>query len=121
MVVADDSLPSPVTTTLHGSFSVYILYVHRSSLLLIMRTRIFKSGNSLAVRIPKELAIAGVSEEVEIERVGNTLVLRPAQRPSLADLPEIFAAFPKSFMAEGREFHEQREREWDLAEPSAKD
>ena len=114
-------LPGSVATALHGRFSMYILYVHRSSLLLIMRTRIFKSGNSLAVRIPKELAIAGVSEEVEIERVGNTLVLRPAQRPSLADLPEIFASFPKSFMAGGREFHEQREREWDIAEPSAKD
>lgn len=86
-----------------------------------MRTRIFKSGNSLAVRIPKELSIAGVSEEVEIERVGNTLVLRPAQRPSLADLPEIFASFPKGFMAGGREFHGQRERDWEGVEPSAED
>jgi antitoxin VapB len=85
-----------------------------------MRTRIFKSGNSLAVRIPKEMAIAGVSEEVEIERVGNTLVLRPAQRQSLADLHEIFASFPKSFMAEDREFHEERDRDWDIAAPSAK-
>ncbi len=31
-----------------------------------MLTRIFKSGNSLAVRIPKELAIAEASQEVEI-------------------------------------------------------
>ncbi|MBP6096903.1 MAG: AbrB/MazE/SpoVT family DNA-binding domain-containing protein [Methyloversatilis sp.] len=85
-----------------------------------MRTRIFKSGNSLAVRIPKEMAIAGVSEEVEIERVGNTLVLRPAQRQSLADLHEILASFPKSFMAEDREFHEERDRDRDIAAPSAK-
>ena len=54
-----------------------------------MRTRIFKSGNSLAVRIPKELAIAGVSEEVEIERAGNTLMLRPAQQKRLAGVGEI--------------------------------
>lgn len=39
-----------------------------------MRTRIFKSGNSLAVRIPKELAFLDPADEVEIERVGSTLV-----------------------------------------------
>ncbi len=94
---------------------MYILYIHRSSFLLIMRTRIFKSGNSLAVRIPKELAIAGVSEEVEIERVGNTLVLRPAQRKSLAGVGEIFAMFSPDFMSEGREFHEELERDWGAA------
>lgn len=121
MVVADDALPNSVTPALHGRLSVYTLYARRSRAILINRTRIFKSGNSLAVRIPKELAIAGVSEDVEIERVGNTLVLRPAQRPSLVDLPEIFASFPKSFMAGGREFHELRERESDLAELFVKD
>ncbi|NCP80740.1 MAG: AbrB/MazE/SpoVT family DNA-binding domain-containing protein, partial [Rhodoferax sp.] len=42
-----------------------------------MLTRVFKSGNSLAVRIPKELAFADGAQDVEIERVGNTLVLRP--------------------------------------------
>ena len=41
-----------------------------------MLTRVFKSGNSLAVRIPKELAIVEASQEVEIERIGNTLVVR---------------------------------------------
>lgn len=77
-----------------------------------MRTRIFKSGNSLAVRIPKELAIGEASQEVEIERVGNTLVVRPVERETLGDLMEILSSFPKSFMAEGREFHEQKERDW---------
>lgn len=77
-----------------------------------MLTRLFKSGNSLAVRIPKELAFLGPADEVEIERVGNTLVLRPVERETLADVPAIFASFPKSFMAEGREFHEQKERDW---------
>lgn len=77
-----------------------------------MLTRIFKSGNSLAVRIPKELAITEASQEVEIERVGNTLVVRPVVQETLGDLMEILASFPKSFMAEGREFHEQQERDW---------
>lgn len=78
-----------------------------------MLTRVFKSGNSLAVRIPKELAIVEVAQEVEIEQVGNTLVVRPVQKETLGALMDIFVSFQKSFMAEGREFHEQKERDWD--------
>lgn len=78
-----------------------------------MLTRVFKSGNSLAVRIPKELAIVDSAQEVEIERVGNTLVVRPVTQETLGDLMEILASFPKSFMAEGRAFHEQKERDWE--------
>jgi len=72
----------------------------------------FKSGNSLAVRIPKELAFAEASQDVEIERVGDNLVIRPVQRRSLAGVMEAFAAFPPDFMSEGREFHEEKERDW---------
>ena len=77
-----------------------------------MRTRVFKSGNSLAVRIPKELANALASQDVEIEKVGDTLVLRPVVKRKLTGLAEAFAAFPPGFMADGREFHEQKERDW---------
>ncbi|MBU2754370.1 AbrB/MazE/SpoVT family DNA-binding domain-containing protein [Acidithiobacillus sp. CV18-2] len=77
-----------------------------------MQTRVFKSGNSLAIRIPKELAIVEASQEVEIERVGNTLVIKPLEKKTLADLPDIFAMFSPDFMAGGREFHEQKERDW---------
>lgn len=77
-----------------------------------MLTKVFKSGNSLAVRIPKELAIVEAAQEVEIERVGNTLVVRPVARETLAGLGEILAMFPADFMAGGREFHEEHERDW---------
>lgn len=79
-----------------------------------MLTRVFKSGNSLAVRIPKELAILDTSEEVEIRRVGNTLVIEAVPRRTLKGLAAKLAAIPVSpdFMAEGREFHEQKERDW---------
>ena len=40
--------------------------------------RIFKSGNSQAVRILKEFKLEG--NEVEIERQGDVLVLRPRRR-----------------------------------------
>ena len=78
-----------------------------------MLTRVFKSGNSLAVRIPKELAIVDAAQDVEIERVGNTLVLRPVEQRTLAGIAEILALFPDDFMAEGREFHPENERNWD--------
>ena len=77
-----------------------------------MLTKVFKSGNSLAVRIPKELGFVDAAQDVEVERIGNTLVLRRLEQETIGDLTEILAAFPKSFMAEGREFHEEQERDW---------
>jgi antitoxin VapB len=77
-----------------------------------MLTRVFKSGNSLAVRIPKELVFADGPQDVEIERKGNALVIRPVESRSLIGLIDAFQAFPEDFMAEGREFHEQKERDW---------
>ncbi len=79
-----------------------------------MLTRIFKSGNSLAVRVPKELAFADGVQDVEIERVGNTLVLRPVVQATIGDLTPILSMFSPDFMAGGREFHEQRKRDWSL-------
>jgi antitoxin VapB len=76
-------------------------------------SRVFKSGNSQAVRIPRELAFDDVSQEVEIERKGDVLVIRPIHREKLTDMAEVLAMFTPDFMAEGREFHEQRERDWD--------
>ena len=84
-----------------------------------MLTRVFKSGNSLAVRIPKELAIVEVSQEVEIERVGNTLVVRPLARKSLAGIGSVFAMFSPNFMATGREVHDERERDWGADDASS--
>ncbi len=77
-----------------------------------MLTRVFKSGNSLAVRIPKELAFVEGAQDIDIERVGNTLVLRPVVQTTIGDLTPILSLFSPDFMAEGREFHEQRERDW---------
>ena len=86
-----------------------------------MLTRVFKSGNSLAVRIPKELGFVDAAQDVEVERVGNTLVLRLVATETLAGIGEIFAMFSPSFMAEGREFHEEQERDWSGVGPSGAD
>jgi antitoxin VapB len=85
-----------------------------------MLTRVFKSGNSLAVRIPKELAFVDGAQDVEVERVGNTLVLRPVVQETIGDLTPILSMFSQDFMAGGREFHEEREREWSGVEKPLK-
>jgi antitoxin MazE len=47
-----------------------------------MKSRIVRIGNSQGIRIPKPvLEQAGLSDEVEIDVRGNTLVIRPARRP----------------------------------------
>ncbi|CAB3800148.1 hypothetical protein LMG28614_05131 [Paraburkholderia ultramafica] len=75
-----------------------------------MLTKVFRNGNSQAVRIPSELAFDSVDIEVEIERVGDELRIRPTRRP-LAGVLKKFARFGPDFMTEGRGEHEQAERE----------
>ena len=61
--------------------------------------RVFRSGNSQAVRIPKEFHIEG--DEVEIIKKGRSLVLRPRRR-SWASLLRSLDGFTDDFMAAGR-------------------
>jgi len=72
-------------------------------------TRAFKNGNSQAVRIPSDLAFERTDIELELERVGDELRIRPARR-SLAGVLAKFARFSPDFMAEGRGDQEQAER-----------
>ena len=56
--------------------------------------RVFKSGNSQAVRLPKEFRLKG--PEVEISRRGDEIVLRekPKKYKGLAEALDILAAMP---------------------------
>ncbi len=76
----------------------------------MLTTKAFKNGNSQAVRIPAELAFERTDIELEIERVGAELHIRPARRP-LAGVLAKFAKFSQDFMADGRGTQEQAERE----------
>jgi antitoxin VapB len=80
----------------------------------MMITRTFKSGNSLAIRIPKEIAFMQNSQQVDIERKGDCLIIRPLVSASLTNLTDVLASFPAGFMAEGRELNDQKERDWPL-------
>jgi antitoxin VapB len=73
-------------------------------------TRAFRNGNSQAVRIPAELAYDRTDLELEIERVGDELRIRPARR-SLSGVLQKFASFDPNFMSEGRGEQEQAERD----------
>jgi antitoxin VapB len=44
-----------------------------------MRTKVFKSGNSQAVRIPAEIAFADMNAELEITRTGDVMTIYPAR------------------------------------------
>jgi antitoxin VapB len=70
--------------------------------------KVFRSGNSQAVRIPKEFQIEGT--EVEIRRRGDTLILRP-KRKSWASLLESLAKFSDDFAEGGREQPGSQERD----------
>ena len=73
-------------------------------------TRAFKNGNSQAVRIPADLAYERTDMELEIEREGDEIRIRPARR-SLAGVLTKFAQFSPDFLAAGRGDQEQAERD----------
>ena len=74
----------------------YRIYMKRSVTKL---TKVFWSGNSQAVRIPREFLIE--SDEVEIGKRGDTIVLRPRKR-SWGQLWESLEQFSGDFMSEAR-------------------
>jgi antitoxin VapB len=61
--------------------------------------RVFRSGNSQAVRLPKEFRLK--SKEVEIFRRGEEIVLREKEK-GLARAFEILANLPDDFLPDGR-------------------
>ena len=73
-------------------------------------TRLFRNGNSQAVRIPAELAYERSDLDLEIERCGDELRIRPAGRPITGAL-EALSSFSSNFLAEGRPEQEQVDRE----------
>lgn len=52
--------------------------------------KVFKHGNSQAVRLPKEFRVEGT--EVEVSRVGRVIILRP-KKLSYEDLVAAFSGF----------------------------
>jgi antitoxin VapB len=70
--------------------------------------RVFRSGNSQAVRLPKEFRLNG--KEVEIFRRGDEIVLREKEK-GLARAFEILAGLPDDFLPEDRNDTPPQERD----------
>ena len=73
--------------------------MEEGALMATKKTRLFMSGNSQAVRIPREFQLDG--DEVEIQQRGNTLVIRP-KKLSWAPLMDSLKKFTADFMVQGR-------------------
>jgi antitoxin VapB len=76
-----------------------VYYLLEARILSMSKARIFKSGNSQAVRLPKEFRFD--VDEVEIQRRGDEIVLRKVKRNLLYAFAAL-AAMPEDFMAGGR-------------------
>lgn len=76
----------------------------------MQNTKVFKNGNSQAIRIPADIAYERMDIELEIEREGDEIRIRPARR-SLSGVLSKFAKFSQDFMKAGRGDQEQTERD----------
>jgi antitoxin VapB len=70
--------------------------------------RIFQSGNSQAVRLPKDFRFD--VDQVEIFRRGDEVVLRPL-RPSAAIVFDALVALPADMLESGRDDTPPQDRE----------
>ena len=75
----------------------------------MVKTRLFKNGDSQAVQIPDELAYSNWDIDLVIEREGDELRIRPAAR-RMGDVLGALARFPADFMSEGRDLNAEGER-----------
>lgn len=67
---------------------------------IVATTRVFKSGNSQAVRLPKEFSVK--SKVVEILRRGDEIVLREPGK-GLGRAFEVLTELPEDFLVEERQ------------------
>lgn len=61
--------------------------------MVTVTTKTFKSGNSEAVRLPKEVAF-GVGVELTIVRSGDVMTITPKKRVTGPELAEIMGRLP---------------------------
>lgn len=80
-----------------------------------VRAKIFKSGNSVALRLPKSLGLKAGDEMVLHETRGGFVAEAASEKPRLIDLTGIAGSIPglKPIAAKDRLF-EDRELDWDL-------
>ncbi|WP_082820384.1 type II toxin-antitoxin system VapB family antitoxin [Desulfuromonas sp. DDH964] len=75
-----------------------------------VRTRVFKSNKSQAVRLPKAIAFPDSIQDVEITAIGNTRIISPVGQSwdDWFDSPGVSA----DFMAERQQPDDQLREKW---------
>ena len=72
--------------------------------------KVFMSGNSQAIRLPKNMRFD--TDEVEITRHGDVLIIRSSRsRPTLASAFDALTSIGDDFLPEGRQQGQAQERE----------
>jgi len=74
----------------------------------MLSSKVFTSGNSQAIRLPKEYQVD--ETEMNIQKIGNTLILFPKKNPWEA-FELSLTEFSDDFMASGRNQPEMQKRE----------
>ena len=74
----------------------------------MVTAKIFNSGNSQAVRLPKEYRFN--TEEVRIQKVGESIILYPKEK-ALNTFIEGLNSFTDDFLSKGREQQVTKERD----------
>ncbi|MFA7384246.1 MAG: type II toxin-antitoxin system VapB family antitoxin [Desulfurivibrionaceae bacterium] len=73
--------------------------------------KVFKNGNSQAVRLPKGFRVEG--DEVVIKKIGDTILLMP-KRYEYAALKSMFDQFEPDFRIDRDQPVSNQERDFDL-------
>ena len=82
------------------------------------RAKVFKSGNSLAIRLPKAFGFAD-GEDVKIVAHADGSCSFWRESDAAAVLMSLYGSMSPGYMAEGRGDIEQEERDWSLGTGSA--
>jgi antitoxin VapB len=70
--------------------------------------KVFKSGNSQAIRLPKEFRLK--VNQVELIRQGDDILIRQPRKLTLMDAFNALRSMPDDFFAEGRDDPPPQER-----------
>ncbi len=74
----------------------------------MLSSKVFTSGNSQAIRLPKEYQVD--DKELFIQKIGNTIILFPKKNP-WESFERSLNEFSDDFMQEGRQQPEMQKRE----------
>jgi len=74
----------------------------------MLSSKVFISGNSQAIRLPREYQVD--DKELYIQKIGNTIILFPKTNPWEA-FERSLSEFSDDFMIDGRNQPEMQERE----------